>query len=148
MDNSFAEIEHNFSEFLKNKGLRVTPQRQKILSTFLRTEDHVSMEELFFKVRQQDASIGQVTVYRTLKLLCEAGIASAVNFEEGMVRYEPRDRHHHDHLVCEKCGRKIEFINEAIEKLQDGVCREHNFIPTAHHMVLYGICPDYQEKKN
>jgi len=146
MDNNFAEIEHKFSEYLKRKGLRVTPQRQKILNAFLRMEDHVSMEELFLAIRQTDASVGQVTVYRTLKLLCEAGIASAVNFEEGVVRYEPHDLHHHDHLVCEKCGRKIEFINESIEKLQEAVCREHNFIPTDHHMILYGICPSCQEK--
>ena len=148
MDNNFADIEHKFSEYLKNKGLRVTPQRLKILNVFLNTEDHVSMEELFLKIRQQDSSVGQVTVYRTLKILCEAGIASAVNFEDGMVRYEPRDLHHHDHLVCEKCGRKIEFINESIEKLQEAVCREHDFIPTAHHMVLYGICASCRDKEN
>jgi len=104
------------------------------------------MEELFLIVRKTDSSVGQVTVYRTLKLLCEAGIASAVNFEEGLVRYEPRDLHHHDHLVCEKCGRKIEFINEAIEQLQEAVCHEHDFLPTAHHMVLYGICSECRNK--
>ena len=131
MEKDFAAIEHKFSEYLKAKGLRITPQRMKILNAFLRTQDHVSMEELFLLVRKSDSTVGQVTVYRTLKLLCEAGIASAVNFEEGLVRYEPRDLHHHDHLVCEKCGRKIEFINEAIEQLQEAVCREHDFQPTA-----------------
>ena len=147
MEKNIAEIELNFSEYLKRKGLRVTPQRMKILNAFLRTEEHVSMEELFLIVRKTDSTVGQVTVYRTLKLLCEAGIASAVNFEEGLVRYEPRDMHHHDHLVCEKCGRKIEFVNEAIEKLQEAVCLEHNFLPTAHHMVLYGICSECRSKE-
>jgi len=146
MEEEFFEIELKFSEYLKRKGLRITPQRMKILKTFLLTEDHVSMEELFLLVRKTDSAIGQVTVYRTLKLLCEAGIASAVNFEEGLVRYEPRDLHHHDHLVCEKCGRKIEFINDSIEQLQEGVCREHHFLPTSHHMVLYGICAECQNK--
>lgn len=146
MDSSFSDIERKFSEYLKRKGLRITPQRMKILDAFLRTEDHVSMEELFLIVRQNDRTIGQVTVYRTLKLLCEAGIASAVNFEEGLVRYEPRDLHHHDHLVCERCGKKIEFINEAIEELQEAVCREHDFLPTAHHMVLYGVCSECRKK--
>lgn len=146
MDSSFPDIERKFSEYLKHKGLRITPQRMKILDAFLRTEDHVSMEELFLLVRQSDRTIGQVTVYRTLKLLCEAGIASAVNFEEGLVRYEPRDLHHHDHLVCERCGKKIEFINEAIEELQEAVCREHDFLPTAHHMVLYGVCSECRRK--
>lgn len=146
MDTNLADTERKFSEYLKRKGLRVTPQRLIILSTFLQAKDHVSMEELFFMVRQKDKTVGQVTVYRTLKLLCEAGIASAVNFEEGMVRYEPRDLHHHDHLVCEKCGKKIEFINEAIEQLQEAVCQAHGFIPTAHHMVLYGVCAECRQK--
>ena len=146
MELEFTEAERKFSEYLKQKGLRITPQRMKILQAFLASTDHVSMEELFIQVRQMDSSIGQVTVYRTLKLLCDAGLASAVNFEEGMVRYEPLGMHHHDHLVCVKCGRKIEFVNEAIEKLQHAVCDEHDFTPTAHHMVLYGICSDCRTK--
>ena len=146
MEKNFAEVEHKFSEYLKQKGLRVTPQRLKILDAFMSTDEHVSMEELFLLVRSKDSTVGQVTVYRTLKLLCEAGIASAVNFEEGMVRYEPLGMHHHDHLVCEKCGRKIEFVNNAIESLQEKVCRVHDFIPTSHHMVLYGVCSDCRKK--
>ncbi|HJD97578.1 Fur family transcriptional regulator [Mailhella massiliensis] len=146
MEKNIAEVEHKFSEYLKQKGLRVTPQRLKILDAFMSTDEHVSMEELFLLVRSKDSTVGQVTVYRTLKLLCEAGIASAVNFEEGMVRYEPVGMHHHDHLVCEKCGRKIEFVNNAIESLQEKVCRVHDFIPTSHHMVLYGICAECRKK--
>ena len=146
MDTNVMEAERKFSEYLKQKGLRVTPQRLKILEAFLHADDHVSMEELFLLVRSKDSTVGQVTVYRTLKLLCEAGIASAVNFEEGMVRYEPLGMHHHDHLVCEKCGKKIEFVNDVIEDLQNKVCRVHDFIPTSHHMVLYGICADCRKK--
>lgn len=146
MENAFAEIEHRFSEYLKQKGLRSTPQRLKILEVFLENHDHMSMEELFLLVRKCDSSIGQVTVYRTLKLLCEAGLASAVNFEEGMVRYEPLGLHHHDHLVCEKCGKKIEFVNEMIESLQNAICHSHGFIPTTHHMVLYGVCEDCRKR--
>lgn len=146
MNTNIADAEHTFSEYLKRKGLRLTPQRLKILETFLNANDHISMEDLFLLVRSKDNTIGQVTVYRTLKLLCEAGIASAVNFKEGMVRYEPLGLHHHDHLVCEKCGKKIEFVNDAIEELQEKVCKAQDFIPTTHHMVLYGICSDCRKK--
>ena len=146
METNLAEVERKFSDYLKQKGLRVTPQRLKILEAFLQADDHVSMEELFLMVRAKDSTIGQVTVYRTLKLLCDAGLASAVNFEEGMVRYEPLSMQHHDHLVCEKCGKKIEFVNDAIEHLQEKVCRVHDFIPTSHHMVLYGICAECRKK--
>ena len=69
-----------------------------------------------------------------------------MNFEEGMVRYETVGMHHHDHLVCEKCGKKIEFVNDVIEDLQNKVCRVHDFIPTSHHMVLYGVCPECRKK--
>lgn len=148
MELALTDMELKFSEYLKQKGLRVTPQRLKILRVFLQTTDHVSMEELFLRIRQEDSAIGQVTVYRTLKLLCEAGLASAVNFEEGMARYEPVGRHHHDHLVCVKCGRKEEFVNDAIEELQHAVCAQHDFVPTAHHMVLYGICADCRKSSS
>ncbi len=131
-----------FSEFLKMRNLRTTSQRMKILEAFLDVEDHVSMEDLYLMIREHDRTVGQVTVYRTLKLLCEAGIANTVNFEDGMVRDEPIGQQHHDHLVCTVCGKKIEFVNDSIEKLQEEVCREHSFKPTAHHMVLYGICKD------
>ncbi len=139
--------EHNdavakFSEFLKLRKLRITSQRMKILEAFLDVQEHVSMEDLYLMIREHDRTVGQVTVYRTLKLLCEAGIANTVNFEDGMIRYEPVGQHHHDHLVCTVCGKKIEFTNDSIEKLQDDVCREHDFKPTAHHMVLYGVCRD------
>ena len=146
MEQDLSAAVQKFSDYLREKGLRITNQRLKILEALLKTTDHVSMEELFFQVRQLDSSVGQVTVYRTLKLLCDAGLASAVNFEEGMVRYEPVGRHHHDHLVCIRCGTKIEFVNEAIEELQHAVCKEHDFTPTAHHMVLYGVCSACRHK--
>jgi len=145
MENEKAAIVSQFSEFLKHHGQRITSQRLKILDVFLSTREHVSMEELYLVVREQDRSIGQVTVYRTLKLLCEAGIANTVNFEDGMVRYEPVGQQHHDHLVCTKCGKKIEFVNSSIEQLQEQVCRAHHFKPTSHHMVLYGICEDCRD---
>lgn len=147
MEEKYLEAENKFSEFLKKKGLRITPQRMLILKVFLGTEEHVSMEELFLKVRQQDGSIGQVTIYRTLKLLCSAGLASAVNFEEGLVRYEPHGRHHHDHLVCERCGRKVEFVDHEIEARQKKLCRDLGFQLTNHHMVLYGICAECQQEE-
>lgn len=147
MEKTLEEFRSKFAKYLKEKHLRVTPQREKILEVFLESEGHLSMEELFLLVRQQDRSIGQVTVYRTLKLLCEAGLASALNFEEGMVRYEPMTMHHHDHLVCEKCGKKVEFMDREIEGRQKALCREFGFRLTTHHMVLYGICSDCQKEK-
>ena len=145
MEKTLEDFKSRFATYLKDKGLRVTPQREKILDAFLQAREHVSMEELFFLVRQQDHTIGQVTVYRTLKLLCDAGLASAINFEEGMIRYEPLGLHHHDHLVCEKCGKKVEFMDHEIEERQKRLCQELGFRLTNHHMILYGICADCQK---
>ena len=147
MEKSLEEFRGKFAKYLKEKRLRFTPQRDKILEVFLQSEGHLSMEDLFMLVRRQDSSIGQVTVYRTLKLLCEAGLASAINFEEGMVRYEPLGLQHHDHLVCERCGKKVEFMDREIEGRQKVLCREYGFRLTTHHMVLYGICSDCQKEK-
>jgi len=143
-----AAVERKFEAFLLRKKLRYTLQRKIIFQIFLKVSDHVSSEELFLKVRSQDSSVGQVTVYRMLKLLCEAGIAEAVSFEDGVVRYEPISEQHHDHLVCERCGKKIEFTNADIEKLQEEVCSERGFLATSHHMVLYGICPECEAGKD
>lgn len=128
---------------LNSKGLKMTPQRGVILDTFLDTNGHLSAEEIYHIVRQSDPAIGQATVYRTVKLLAEAGIAKKVDFGDGVARYEPRyGVSHHDHLVCEKCRRQVEFVDPDIEKLQENQARVHGFRLTTHRMVLYGICPD------
>jgi Fur family ferric uptake transcriptional regulator len=130
-------------EHLSSKGLKMTPQRRVILDMFLDMEGHLSAEELYHIVRQADPAIGQATVYRTVKLLAEAGIAKRVDFGDGITRYEPRyGVSHHDHIVCEKCRRHVEFVDQEIEKLQEKQAGVHGFRLTSHRMVLYGICPD------
>jgi Fur family ferric uptake transcriptional regulator len=130
-------------EHLKNKGLKMTPQRRVILDQFLDNEGHLSAEELYHIVRQTDPVVGQATVYRTVKLLAEAGIAKKVDFGDGVARYESRyGVSHHDHLVCEECSRHVEFVDPDIEKLQEKQAGAHGFRLTSHRMVLYGICPD------
>ena len=90
-------------------------------------------------------TIGAATVYRTMKILTDAGLASARHFEGGQTRYEAAlDRHHHDHLICTGCSRIIEFENEQIEELQDRVADEHGFRVTHHKLELYGLCRDCQ----
>ena len=131
------------TEHLNSKGLKMTPQRRVILDKFLDIEGHLSAEELYHIVRQTDPVVGQATVYRTVKLLAEAGIAKKVDFGDGVARYEPRyGVSHHDHIVCEECRRHVEFVDPDIEKLQEKQAGIHGFRLTSHRMVLYGICPD------
>jgi Fur family ferric uptake transcriptional regulator len=130
-----------FQEFLAEKNLRMTYQRKTILDVFLKTKTHVSPEDLYNLVKKRDSSIGQATVYRTLKLLSEAGLASEVDFGDGVMRYEHKyGQRHHDHLVCEVCGKKVEVFDPLIEELQEKLAKKHGFILTNHKMYLYGIC--------
>lgn len=114
-----------------------------MLEAFLRTEKHVTVQDLYDLMRKQGINIGYTTVYRTLKLLSECGLASEVDFNDGKTRFEHKFAHpHHDHLVCLKCGRTIEFHDSQIERLQKKVSKTKDFLPQDHSLVIYGICKE------
>lgn len=137
------------SEFLVGQGLKSTRQRSKILAVFVSAGRHLSAEELSLLVKKTDASIGYATVYRTMKLLAEAGLAHERRFEDGITRFEYNAaKGHHDHLICTRCGKIIEFENEQIEALQQSVARKNKFIVENHKLELYGLCNDCKGKKN
>lgn len=130
-----------FQQFIARKGLKSTQQRGIILDEFLRCGSHVSTEELFLKIRKKHPHIGFATVYRTLKLFAEAGIAEERHFGDGQTRYElMQEEEHHDHLICTGCGAIIEFESLEIERLQEKVAREHDFLIRSHRLDLYGMC--------
>lgn len=137
-----------FSDFLKHKKLKFTRQRVEILRSFLNTDRHLSVEELYYIVKKRNSAIGQATVFRTLKLLAEAGIADEVDLGDKKVRYEHKYGHtHHDHLVCIQCGRFIEVVEPRIEKLQDSLCKKFEFSLQKHKLDIYGICRECRLKK-
>lgn len=140
-----ADAYATFSEYVACKQLKMTPQRRHILDVFLQQEGHVTSEELYAQVKKDYKTIGQATVYRTLKLLSEAGLAKEVDFGDGMTRYEQHQgKGHHDHLICEVCGLNEEIYDETIERLQEQVAEKHGFQLTSHKMYLYGVCPKCQ----
>jgi Fur family ferric uptake transcriptional regulator len=133
------------NRYMAEHGLKSTRQRSLIIDTFFALGGHLSVEDLWAKVRTQDAKVSVATVYRTMKLLHECGLAHARNFGDGQTRYEPAvGRHHHDHLICTRCGTIIEFENDRIEALQEKVARKHGFRVTSHKMELYGLCESCQ----
>jgi Fur family transcriptional regulator, ferric uptake regulator len=137
-----------FERFIAERGLKSTRQRSLILETFFGLEGHLSVEELWAKVRGVDDHVSVATVYRTMKLLAESGLAHARNFGDGQTRYEAAvGREHHDHLICTSCGTIIEFENDQIEKLQALIARRQGFRVVSHKMELYGLCRDCQEKR-
>jgi len=131
--------------YMAQHGLKSTRQRSLIIDTFFSVGGHLSVEELWNKVRAQDIKVSVATVYRTMKLLGECGLAHARNFGDGQTRYEAAaGRHHHDHLICTHCGTIVEFEDDRIEQMQDTVARKHGFTVTSHKMELYGLCRNCQ----
>ena len=136
-----------FYQHIQSEGLRRTNQRDLILETFLSTEGHLTSEDLYVLVHKQDDSIGLTTVYRTLKVLTEAGLASEVRFGDGKTYYEHLyDHEHHDHMICTACGRVIEFFSPDIESLQDEMANKFGFRPTHHSLRMWGLCSDCHER--
>lgn len=128
------------TDYLAEQGQRLTKQRKVIAETFINAEGHPSVEDIYEKVRGVDESIGQATVYRTAKLLVDAGLVSQSRFKDGSSRYEAFDRDHHDHLVCLDCGLIVEFHNDIIEREQVRLATSNSFIVEDHEMVIYGRC--------
>lgn len=128
--------------YLIKHGLKASKQREVIVDVFLQAGGHLRVDELLEKARQVDGKISQATVYRTMKLLTECGLASARNFLDGQTRYESKEDGdtHHDHLICTQCGRIIEFVDPRIEDLQDKIAKKYHFTLQDHKMELYGIC--------
>lgn len=135
-----------FIDYLKDNGLCMTPQRKVIVETFLETEGHFTAERLCELVKEKAPEVGQATIYRTLKLMVDSGLADSIDTGDGGALYEHAYGHdHHDHLICVKCKRKIEIFDEAIEHRQEEVAEEHGFELTRHRMYLFGVCADCQK---
>ena len=129
--------------YLEEHNLKRTRQREVILDVFLESSGHISSDELHETVRGRFPGIGSTTVYRTMKILCDAGLAVERNFEGGVTRYEiPHE--HHDHLVCVRCGRIIEFECQMIEATQEKIATTYQFRLLRHRHELYGHCSDCQ----
>jgi Fur family ferric uptake transcriptional regulator len=132
---------------LKRVGLKQTAQRDVILHTFLETREHLSTEELHRLVKKKDVKIGYTTVYRTLKLLAECGLASEVAFHDGIARYEHQyNRRSHHHMVCTECGSSVEFFSNEVEKLEQEIGHKYHYVTTRHTFQIYGLCEDCRKK--
>ena len=129
--------------YLEKAGLKSTAQRDYIAETFFKTNTHINLDELLKKVKRKNSRIGYATVYRTMKLLTECGLAVARQFGDGQTRYEnlPADGHH-DHIICIKCSKIAEFQNQKIEQLQVEAAKKLGFTVVNHKLELYGYCPD------
>jgi Fur family ferric uptake transcriptional regulator len=138
-----AEAEAQFRKYLSEKGLRVTEERLAILQEVMSLHKHFEADDVHAGLRRSEQRISQATVFRTLVLLVDSGIVRKNPCERIPGRYEHVFGHeHHDHLVCLRCGRIIEFQNGPIEKWQEKVAKQHDFRMAGHYLVIRGYCKE------
>lgn len=126
---------------LKRVGLKITTPRLKILELMENAKPHhVSAESIYQQLKDQGDDVGLATVYRVLIQFETAGLIRRHNFEGGFSVFEIEQGHHHDHMVCERCGTVKEFFDDAIEKRQAEIAKESGFQVTEHHHTIYGVC--------
>jgi len=144
---SYDELLEEFKALLKQNSLKFTSQREIILKTLYKNQDHFTPENLYLLIKESypDLNIGITTVYRTLNLLEENNFASSISFGVSGKKFELNNKSHHDHLICQNCGKIVEFHNEKIEQLQQEIANIHNFKLNDHLMQLYGICKECQK---
>lgn len=138
MDNNIAQ--------LKDNGLKVTGPRLKILELFeARPDEHMSAEDVYRLLLEENIEIGVATIYRVLTQFEQANILLRHHFETGKAVYELNRGGHHDHIVCIKCGCVTEFCSEQIEDLQKSIAKENGYRIVDHALYMYGICADCQQ---
>ena len=135
------------SRDLRKAGLKATLPRLKILELLESGgERHMSAEDVYKKLLESGEDVGLATVYRVLTQFESADLVSRHHFEGGHSVFELNEGSHHDHLVCEKCGKVEEFIEEIIETSQQRVADKFGYKMTDHSLYIYGICPACQKE--
>jgi len=130
-----------FRDFLSGEGLKLTRQRQAIAAAFYSSGAHLSLQELLDLAREREPSIGYATVYRTMRLMTDGGLATEHQFADGHARFEPAEEgEHHDHLICVTCGHILEFEDDKIEAIQDTIAAAHGMKVQSHRHEIYAEC--------
>jgi len=139
------DAQSDYLERLRSTGGKRSTKRDLIVSVFLRQDGHLSADDLFGLMRQEDQKISRATVYRTLQWMVDAGIARKVDFGDGRFRFEHSYGHpRHFHLVCESCNRSSEFLSSDIEVLLEEISGARGFQPRQSVLQIYGACEDCQ----
>ena len=135
----------DFKDVLRKKGLKVTPQRIAVLKEIIKDKGHRESEDVYMAIKIRKIHVSRATVYRTLDILVQHGFARKLNLGDGRARYETKiDSPHHDHIICNNCGKIIEFVNHEIEEMQEKIAKHHQFKLQQHIHQLFGICKECQ----
>jgi Fur family transcriptional regulator, ferric uptake regulator len=136
-----AALLERFRQYLREHHQPITKQRDLVAQIVFLAEDHLSVEGIRRELKQRSERVGMATVYRTLDLLVESGLVRTHEFGEGFRRYEAiAGQSDHEHLICEQCGRVVEFANERLERMLPVLADEHGFQHRRHKVEIYGVC--------
>lgn len=142
---SLHALKEPWRAYLRRKKLKTTQQREAIVDAFLQSTGHIGLEELLTSARRKNPGVGLATVYRTVKLLEEAGLAESRQFGSGQTLYEVSvSRAHHDHIICRACHFIVEFESDEIEAIQTAIARRHGFAIVQHRHEIFALCDKAQ----
>jgi Fur family ferric uptake transcriptional regulator len=143
-----AALLDRFRRYLRDHHQPVTRQRDRVAQIVFLAEDHLSVDGILRRLREQGETVGTATVYRTLERLVQSGLVRAHDFGEGFKRYEPMpDQTDHEHLICQRCGRVVEFQNERLERMLPILADEHGFQHARHRVEIYGVCRECRQSE-
>jgi Fur family transcriptional regulator, ferric uptake regulator len=143
-----AVLLERFRQYLREHHQPITKQRDLVAQVVFLAEDHLSVEGIRRELKQRGEPVGTATVYRTLDLLVESGLVRSHEFGEGFRRYEAMvGQSDHEHLICEQCGRVVEFANERLERMLPALADEHGFQHRRHKVEVYGVCRTCRQRE-
>ena len=133
----------SFAKYLNSRNLKLTKERKAVLEEIFLHTGHLEAEDILHSLRRKKKRASRATIYRTLDLLVDSGIVRKVDFGHGHSHYEQVLGHaHHEHMICIKCGKVIEFPDEKIERLIKKLCEKSGFEHTSHSFQIFGYCRD------
>ena len=136
-----------FGRYLRDRRLPVTRQRMEVTEAVARVADHPSADRIQRDLAGRNIRVATATIYRTLELLVESGLVRQHDFGEGFRRFESvSDQDRHEHLICQRCGRVVEFSNDRLERMLELIADEQDFLHRRHRVEVYGLCPDCRRR--
>jgi Fur family ferric uptake transcriptional regulator len=133
-----------FIKTLRSRGFRITPQREMIIEAIVHQGNHINADEVFTQIQKRTQSMNIATVYRTLELLVEQGLASRIDLGEGRVIYATHQHGSHIHLVCRQCGKILDANQEMLSTFNRQLQSDYHFVADLQHISMLGLCSECQ----